>query len=77
MSSEQRQGQWQDGLGQWHLERRGGIDRRSLQGADNEQYKERRKFFRRKLDHDVVERDHKSMIKEALEDFAEEHGGHL
>lgn len=77
MGVEVREGQWQDEVGHWHADRRSGIDRRTLAGADNEQYKERRKFFRRKLDHDIVERDHKSMIKEALEDFAEEHGGHL
>lgn len=76
MSGEVRAGHWQDEAGQWHVDRRGGVDRRTL-SHDNEQYKERRKFFRRKMDRDVVERDHKSMIKEALEDFAEEHGGHL
>jgi hypothetical protein len=26
---------------------------------------------------ELYETDHKQMIKEALEDFAEEHGGHL
>lgn len=69
--------QWQDELGVWHVERRGVIDRRSLQGAESEQYKERRKAFRRKVDREVFERDHKDMIREALEDFAEEHGGAL
>ena len=77
MSVEHRHGQWQDELGQWHADRRGTVDRRNLPGADNEQYKERRKFFRRKIDRELVDRDHKSMIKEALEDFAEDHDGHL
>lgn len=34
-----------------------------------------RKFFRRKADRELFEKDHKAMIEEALEDFAEEHGG--
>jgi len=76
LSHEQRDGQWQDATGTWHADRRTSVDRRSLQG-DSEQYKERRKVFRRKMDREVYERDHKAMIREALEDFAEEHGGHL
>lgn len=69
--------QWQDELGNWQPERRSGVDRRSLGRAESEQYKESRKAFRRKADRELYERDHKAMIKEALEDFAEEHGGHL
>ena len=70
-------GHWQDESGNQHAERRGSIDRRSLQGSESEQYKERRKLFRRRADREIYERDHKAMIREALEDFAEEHGGHL
>lgn len=69
--------QWQDESGVWRPERRSGVDRRSLSKADGEQYKESRKAFRRRADRELYERDHKAMIKEALEDFAEEHGGHL
>ena len=69
-------GHWQDELGNRHPERRMGADRRALV-ADSEQYKEKRKFYRRKVDRELYERDHKTMIREALEDFAEEHGGHL
>ena len=70
-------GHWHDEHGNLHPERRAGVDRRLLQGSESEQYKERRKVFRRKADREIYERDHKTMIKEALEDFAEEHGGHL
>ena len=70
-------GHWYDEHGNQHVERRTGVDRRSLQGSEGEQYKERRKLFRRRVDREILERDHKSMIKEALEDFAAEHGGHL
>lgn len=70
-------GHWHDENGNQHPERRTGIDRRLLQGSESEQYKERRKVFRRRADREIFERDHKTMIKEALEDFAEEHGGHL
>ncbi len=69
--------QWQDESGVWRAERRSGIDRRALAPSEGEQYKESRKAFRRRVDREVYERDHKAMIKEALEDFAEEHGGHL
>jgi hypothetical protein len=36
-----------------------------------------RKFFRRKADLELYTKDHKTMIDEALEEFAEEHGGHV
>lgn len=69
-------GHWRDEQGNQQPERRSGADRR-LFSTESEQYKEKRKFFRRKADRELYERDHKTMIKEALEDFAEEHGGHL
>lgn len=68
--------QWQDESGVWHVERRSGTDRRATQ-TDGELHREKRKAFRRRVDRELFERDHKTMIKEALEDFAEEHGGHL
>ena len=70
-------GHWQDEQGNHHVERRTGVDRRLFQGTESEQYKEKRKIYRRKADREIYERDHKTMIREALEDFAEEHGGHL
>jgi hypothetical protein len=77
VDAERRDGHWRDEQGNWRPERRSGPDRRLLAGAESEQYKERRKVFRRKMDREIYERDHKTMIREALEDFAEEHGGHL
>ena len=69
--------EWQDESGNWHLERRSGPDRRNNNNAEGEQFKELRKAFRRRADRELYEREHKAMIKEALEDFAEEHGGRL
>lgn len=34
---------------------------------------EQRKYYRRKADIELYEKDHKTMIKEALDEFAEEH----
>ena len=38
---------------------------------------ERRANFRRRVDRELFDRDHKIMINDALADFAEEHDGHL
>lgn len=72
--TEHRSGYYKDEFGNWQPDRRQ-ANRRSS-GAfpyDHEQ----RKQFRRKADMELFETDHKQMIKEALEDFAEEHDGHL
>jgi hypothetical protein len=34
-------------------------------------------MFRRKVDRQLLEKDHRFMIREALDDFAEEHGGQV
>lgn len=68
---------WIDADGNRQPERRGGVDRRTLQGSVPQEIRERRKLFRRKMDRELYERDHKVMIEDALNDFAEEHGGHL
>jgi len=68
---------WIDASGNRQPERRSGVDRRNLQGNVPQEIRERRKLFRRKMDRELYERDHKIMIDEALSDFAEEHGGHL
>lgn len=72
--TEHRSGYYKDEFGNWQPDRR--QNNRRSSGAfpfDHEQ----RKQFRRKADMELFETDHKQMIKEALEDFAEEHDGHL
>ncbi len=75
MDNEIRDGLFKDKYGRWQPDRRSGQDRRALQphGHDHE----RRKFFRRKADREILNKDHKTMIEDALEEFAEDHGGHL
>lgn len=72
--SEHRPGYYKDKHGDWQKDRRGN-SRRSANAFpfDHEQ----RKQFRRKADRELYETDHKKAIKEALEDFAEDHDGHL
>jgi len=72
--TEHRPGYYKDEFGNWQQDRRKS-NRRSA-GAfpfDHEQ----RKHFRRKADRELFETDHKQMIREALEDFAEEHDGRI
>lgn len=73
---EHREGFYKDKYGNWRPERRAGGDRRKGKGASPGAH-ERRKFYRRKADRELLLKDHQTMIDEALEDFAEEHGGHL
>ena len=61
-----------DAEGNWHGERRSGVDRRSGKPETAAQ-REQRTFLRRKMDRDVHEREHKVMIREALDEFAAEH----
>jgi hypothetical protein len=75
VSEEQREGYYRDETGQWRFDRRK-TDRRR-QRAQHPDARERRREFRRRADREVYERDHKQMIEEALQDFAEEHEGHL
>lgn len=71
-----REGYYKDKYGRWQRDRRAGSDRRAI-GKPFPLEHERRKLFRRKQDREILEKDHREQIKDALEDFAEEHGGHL
>lgn len=75
MQDEIRDGFFKDKYGRWQADRRSGKDRRATQ--PNAHDHERRKFFRRKVDREILNKDHKTMIEDALEEFAEEHDGHL
>lgn len=74
MSKGEKPGFYLDVEGNWQPDRRSGVDRR---GQDSPRYHEQRKVFRRKADRELYERDHKPMIREALEEFAEEHNGRI
>lgn len=76
MTSENQRGFYVDRYGNLQTERRASPDRRAGVVKDHVG-SERRRLFRRQVDREIFERDHKIAIKEALEDFAEEHGGHL
>ena len=71
---EVREGFFQDKYGQWHPDRRAMRDRR---GHKHSYDHDRRTFFRRKADREILVKDHRSMIEDALGEFAEEHDGHL
>ena len=76
MAKEIREGYYKDRYGNWQGDRRGAQDRR----GHSSQYPldhEHRKMYRRKADRELLTKDHKVMIEEALEDFAEDHDGHL
>lgn len=77
MNQEIREGYYQDQFGNWHPDRRKGPDRRNLGPPGSYDDHERRKLFRRKADRELFERDHREMIKDALDDFAEKHNGRL
>lgn len=68
---------WMDEFGKPQPERRSGVDRRDRQPNVPKEVRERRNLFRRRVDRERFETDHKQMIDDALADFAEEHGGHL
>ena len=72
MSKGERPGFYRSEDGSWQPDRRSGRDRRDFQ-KDSTQYREQRKFARRKADRELYEKDHKVMIQEALDDFAEDH----
>ena len=75
VSHEHRPGYYKDIKGEWQPERRVGKERRA--GNWWEENDPRRKLIRRLADRDFIERDHRTQIEEALEDFAAEHDGHL
>lgn len=76
MAQESPNGFYVDRYGNLQPDRRKAPDRRKITSSEWTT-PERRRLFRRQIDREVYERDHKIAIKEALEDFAEEHGGHL
>ena len=76
MTEEIREGYYKDRYGRWQRDRRTGPDRRGKAGGFPLEH-ERRKLFRRKMDREILEKDHRNMIDDALEDFAEEHDGHI
>lgn len=70
-----RSGHYQDKYGRWQKDRRAIPDRR--RGEEGREGHDRRRMFRRKIDREFFEKDHREMIAEALDDFAAEHDGHL
>lgn len=71
VSNSDRPGYYLDAEGNWCPERRKAVDRRNT-GAGALRH-EQRKYYRRKADRELYETDHKAMIKDALDDFAEDH----
>jgi len=69
-----REGYYKDASGNWQVDRRRQRDRRGA--APDPQNHERRRLYRRLADREESEKD-RSLINEALEEFAVEHHGHL
>ncbi len=76
MTEEFREGYYKDKYGRWQPDRRSGRDRRSM-GKAFPLGHERRGMFRRKVDREILEKDHHAMIEDALDDFAQEHDGRV
>lgn len=72
VSDEHRPGYYKDKQGNWQKDRRKSSDRRAGGGSVFTHH-DRRTWKRRKTDHDILERETKMQIKEALEDFVAEH----
>lgn len=70
-SEQERPGYYRDANGVWQKDRRVTPDRRRLHHAFP--HHDRRLMGRRKADLEFVERDHREMIEDALEQFAAEH----
>lgn len=71
MDNEIRPGYYMDANGEWQKDRRVTPDRRRLFQVFP--HHDRRLLGRRKADHEFIERDHREMIVDALEEFAAEH----
>lgn len=71
MEHETRPGYYLDANGEWQKDRRVLPDRR--RNAQAFPHHDRRLMGRRKADREFIERDHREMITDALEDFAMEH----
>ena len=76
ITEEFREGHYKDKYGRWQQDRRSGVDRRLAQMAAELAHEQRRNY-RRKADRELLEKDHRTMISDALDEFAGEHGGHL
>ncbi len=77
MGEEIRAGYYKDKYGRWQKDRRKGNDRRETGPGAMQREHRRRRVARRQDDRHRTDEDHRHMIDEALEDFAEEHDGHL
>ena len=75
MSDESRPGYYKDQFGVWQKDRRRNTDRRGGHGHQSLSHHDRRTMKRRKSDHDILERETKLQIEEAMEEFAAEHEG--
>jgi len=77
VAEEARPGYYKDKYGRWQKDRRKTTDRRlSGPGALSREHR-RRRVARRQDDRERVDDDHRTMIDEALDEFAAEHDGHL
>ena len=74
MSEEYRPGYYRDRSGKWQKDRRKSPDRRAGGGTVFTHH-DRRTLKRRKTDHEILERETKRQIEEAMEDFAADHDG--
>ena len=72
VSDEHRPGFYKDKQGNWQKDRRKSPDRRQGGGSVFTHH-DRRTSRRRKTGHDILERETKMQIKEALEDLVAEH----
>lgn len=72
MSDEHRPGYYKDKSGKWQKDRRKAPERRQGGGSVFTHH-DRRTLKRRKADQEALERETKSQIQEALEEFASEH----
>lgn len=75
MDEEIRPGYYLDDAGEWQTERRSGKDRRKMH--PDKRHDDQRSSYRRKADREFIDREAKQAIEDALEDFAQEHGGHV
>jgi hypothetical protein len=73
VSDEHRAGYYRDKSGKWLKDRRKSTDRRAGGGTVFTHH-DRRTLKRRKSDHDILERETKLQIEEALEDLTADHG---
>jgi len=71
VEEEVRPGFYKDSEGRWRPDRRANDERRGRAGSFP--HHDRRLHYRRKTDREIMEREARMQIEEALEDFAAEH----